>query len=337
LITFDFLKIFKKKTNEITETPQNSFNFEEKPIKKKKNSKLIATAIFISALGFAIGYTYLNFFSTPTPIKQETTSINKPNPFENIPTNQPGSQPTQLAQQQPTQQQPTQSTQSAQAAQQSQQAKSESTKLATEQNQQTQLTGNKIYIPAKDILLNTTQAKQELDNQIAILKAQVELKKLENELVKVQEDKKIIPISTKAQLSKFTQEIAKEKVEPVNVPVIPPDLLSVYQINGKKIGVFSLGGIQIRASEGESVGEFTVQNIQNNQAVLKDSKNRIYTIAMKLPDKYSVGQPMFKKSEQTMRINNTVTSSGQMTQQSTSPTYVPIVSEPIPPLYRKTN
>lgn len=325
MITFDFLKIFKKKANEITETPQNFSNFEEKPIKKKKNSKLIATAIFVSALGFAIGYTYLNFFSTPTPIKQETTSINKPNPFENTSANQPSSQPTQSAQQ------PTQSTQPDQTAQQSQQAKSEATKLAIEQNQQIQPTGNKIYIPAKDILLNTTQAKQELENQIAILKAQVELKKLENELIKIQEDKKIIPISTKAQLSKFTQEIADKKVEPVNVPVIPPDLLSVYQINGKKIGVFSLGGIQIRASESESVGEFTVQNIQNNQAVLKDSKNRVYTIAMKLPDKYFTGQPMFKKSEQTIRTSNTIT------QQSTSPTYVPIVSEPIPPLYRKTN
>lgn len=322
MITFNFTKIFKKKTNEKTETPQNFSNFEEKPIKKKKNPKFIATVIFISALGFAIGYTYLNFFSTPTPIKQETTSINKPNPFENTSANQPISQPTQSAQQQPTQ-----STQPAQTEQQLQQAKSEST------NQPVQSTGNKIYIPAKDILLNTTQAKQELENQIAILKAQVELKKLENELVKIEEDKKIIPISIKAQLSKFTQEIADKKVEPVNVPVIPPDLLSVYQINDKKIGVFSLGGIQIRASEGESVGEFIVQNIQNNQAVLKDSKNRIYTIAMKLPDKYSVGQPMFKKSEQTMRV----ISSGQMTQQSTSPTYVPIVSEPIPPLYRKTN
>jgi hypothetical protein len=329
LITFNFTKIFKKKTNKKTETPQNFSNFEEKPIKKKKNPKFIATVIFISALGFAIGYTYLNFFGTPMTKKQEITPINKPNPFET------GSQPTQPIQPaqptQPIQPQTTQSTQPAQAAQQSQQAKSESTKLATEQNQPVQPTGNKIYIPAKDILLNTTQAKQELENQIAILKAQVELKKLENELVKIEEDKKIIPISTKAQLSKFTQEIADKKVEPVNVPVIPPDLLSVYQINGKKIGVFSLGGIQIRASEGESVGEFIIQNIQNNQAVLKDSKNRIYTIAMKLPDKYSVGQPMFKKSEQTIRTSNT------MTQQSTSPTYVPIVSEPIPPLYRRTN
>jgi len=315
---------FKKKVENLETTQEHlEGNYKIKK-KKKKKSEFIVVVIFVSALGFSAGYIYFNFFVTPNnkPLSK-TAQVNQVNRdifnntirSQNIPPqsqSNPQSSQTEIINKQPGQNSNEPNKQSP-----------NTTEVAS---------SNKFYIPAKDILINTTLTKQELENQIAILKSQVELKKLENELEKIQEDKKLIPFSTKVQLNKLTQEIAEKRVEPVKVPVIPPDLLGVYQINGKKIGIFLLGGIQIKASEGEYVGEFMVQNIQNDQATVKDSQGRIYNIAMKLPDKYSVGQSMFKKgkSVQTTRVISSSTGfpgTGPQPGQVLPPTYVPIQSE----------
>lgn len=323
------LDIFKNKKKVENPEIMQEYSNPGVQVKEKKKPKFIAIVIFISALGFSIGYVYFNLFATPggkplpTYPQVNENIFNDTNVGQNIPAQ---TQNNSLSQPSPSQTETTNK--------QTVQNNNEPNKK--DLNATDIVTSNKLYIPAKDILLNTATAKQELENQIAILKSQVELKKLENELEKIQEDKKLIPFSAKVQLNKLTQEIAEKRVEPVKVPVIPPDLLGIYQIDDKKIGVFFLNGVQIKASEGEYVGEFIVQSMQNNQAIVKDSQGRTYNISMRLPDRYAVGQSMFKKGEsvQTTRVISSPTGgSGAFLQpgQIPPPTYVPITSE-MPPL-----
>jgi len=298
---------------------------------KKKRNKRILLYIPVIALGFVVGYVYFSDYSKP--YKPESTNTTQSvNPFEDNTVKQVRSQPEQKTQE-PVNMQNVQNTQNVQNnlvstgtdLQKSQSVQSSQGQI---QSQNVAVASRSIYIPARDIFTGSTTMKQELESQIALIKAKVELKKLENELKKTEEDEKLIPLMTKSQLSKITAEIAEKKVEPVKMPLIVPDLVGVYNFNGQKIGVFSLGGIQTRAAQGSKIGEFEVQEISTNKAVLIGPDKKTYTVYLKMPDRYPVSNGMFSKGQSAPRVIQPLSQPPQPNE--VQPTIVPIPQNPIP-------
>lgn len=321
-------------------------------VEKKKsnvNKKRFLLYIPVVALGFIVGYVYMSDSAKTfdKPVKQNTTQVANisNNPFEdnnksNIPANT-GQQTEQLNQVNNIPKEQNQQINTVTVEQNTNKNQSvginTTSQSAPQQNQQvaTNTFSNKLYIPAKDILSNSSYMKQELENQIAYLKAQVELKKLETELKKAEEDQKLIPLMTKAQQNKIASEILEKRVEPVKVPIIVPDLVGVYNTNGQKIGVFSLQGYQIRATEGGRVGEFEIKSISNNQAVLNGPDGKQYVTYIKMPDKYPVSGSMFKKSSDTPKVIAPVSTPEMVSPVPSQPAMVQIPQQPIPFPFRQ--
>ncbi len=159
---------------------------------------------------------------------------------------------------------------------------------------------SRLYIPAKDILSNSTSNKQHYEDEAATLKAQVEAQKFRNELSKSLEDAKMIPVQSKVHLSEMSGKIAEKSYQPViaEKPVIPPALIAIQKVGDELIASFSVASGEnvsagyARGRAGDTIGEFKIQAIANDNVVLSRD-NKTYPVFMKLPDKYPVSQPLF--------------------------------------------
>ncbi len=155
------------------------------------------------------------------------------------------------------------------------------------------------YIPAHDILSgNNTALLQDQEEKNKLLEAEVKEKKLLSELKKVSGEIEIIPYQVTAQKKEISSKIEEKKnLQPVimsDKEAVPPTLVSIRKMGGNTVASFILAtGEHIDAGVGETAGDFTVKQIDHNQALLEDKNGKKVRTAMKLPDRYPVSASMF--------------------------------------------
>ncbi|MBF0507206.1 MAG: type IV pilus biogenesis protein PilP [Nitrospirae bacterium] len=160
-------------------------------------------------------------------------------------------------------------------------------------------TNRAVYIPARDILSgNNAALLQDQEEKNKLLEAEVKEKKLLSELKKVSGEIEIIPYQVTAQKKEISAKIEEKKnLQPVMMSdkeAAPPTLVSIRNMGGNTVASFILAtGEHIDARVGETAGDFTVRQIDHNQALLEDKKGKKLRAVMKLPERYPVSASMF--------------------------------------------